>query len=395
MLAGGLGTNLTLQMLQVLFGCYNASKSRETQAIYTSSIGLKRGSPIVLDISERRRKLVRELVGEPVPRLWCPPLTHYAPDEEVDQDRMAAHWDFMAPHVNAFLVPGSTGDAWEMNDSEVRVLIDLSLRLAVEKNISLLLGVLKSDASATRKGISELLSTLKWKTGKNDSLEAMKASNVCGFTICPPRGHELTQEKIEVDLASVLELGLPMVLYQLPQVTDNEMSPSLVARLADRYENLVLLKDSSGVDRVAMEANGRSLLFLLRGAEGRYAQWLQESGGPYHGLLLSTANCFPRELRTIVALLEDGRGDEAINFSDHLTQVVEQVFALVRDMTDGNAFSNANKAVDHYMAFGADARLIRSPRLHAGTLIPEDVILRVGEVLESAHLIPDTGYLNQ
>jgi hypothetical protein len=87
-------------------------------------------------------------------------------------------------------------------------------------------------------------------------------------------------------------------------------------------------------------------------------------------------------------------GDEAIALSDHLTQVVSQVFALVTDIPEGNAFSNANKAVDHYMAFGAEARLIPPPMLHAGTRVPRDVILRVGEVLESAHLIPETGYLN-
>ena len=99
-------------------------------------------------------------------------------------------------------------------------------------------------------------------------------------------------------------------------------------------------------------------------------------------------------LKKIVALLEDERVGEAIDLSDRLTQVVNQVFALVRDMTDGNAFSNANKAIDHYMAFGTDARLILPPRLHAGTLIPKGVVLRVGEVLESADLIPDIGYLN-
>lgn len=349
----------------------------------------------MLEISKKRRNLLREMVGEPVPRLWCPPLTHYTPEIEVDQDRMMAHWGFMAPHVNAFLVPGSTGDAWEMNDSETRALIDLSLKLAANLNISLLMGVLKDDALATRLGISELLSILKHKTGRDDPIEAMKAGKVCGFTICPPRGSKLTQDKIEVELESVLELGLPIVLYQLPQVTENEMSPSLVARLADRYPNLMLLKDSSGRDRVALEADGRSLPILLRGAEGRYAQWLQESGGPYHGLLLSTANCFPRELKTIIALLEEGRGDEATTLSDRLTQVVEQVFAIVTDMPEGNAFSNANKAMDHYMAFGANSRLIGTPRLHAGTSIPKHVILRVGEVLESAHLVPDIGYLDQ
>lgn len=347
------------------------------------------------DITERRRKLLIELVGEPVPRLWCPPLTHYMPDVEIDTERMAAHWGYMAPHVKGFLIPGSTGDAWEMNDSEVRGLIDISLELALDFNIRLLMGVLKEDVKSTHQGILELVSVFKQRTGKDDPIEALKAARVCGFTICPPRGKELTQDKIEADLESVLELGFPIVLYQLPQVTENEMSPLLVKRLADRYANLMFLKDSSGRDRVALEADDSNLSFLLRGAEGNYSKWLKESGGPYHGWLLSTANCFPHELKMIVDLLEDGCGDKAITLSDRLTKVVEQVFALVIHMPEGNAFSNANKAVDHYMAFGADARLIRPPMLHAGTLIPKDVILRVGDVLESSNLIPNTGYLNQ
>jgi len=347
------------------------------------------------NISERRQEIIGEMVGKRMPRLWCPPLTHYTADGEVDRDRMAAHWKFMAPHVNAFLVPGSTGDAWEMRDFEVFEVVDLALKLAGEIGARLLLGALKEDTSATRRGIEELLATLKMKTGEDDPIRAMKASGVCGFVVCPPRGNELTQEEIEAGLESVLDLGLPTALYQLPQMTDNEMSPSLVARLVDHYANLILFKDSSGNDRVALGADGPRGLFLTRGAEGRYAQWLQETGGPYAGLLLSTANCFPAELRSIIDLLEGGSADEAVALSDRVTQAVNRVFTLVGDIPDGNPFANANKAMDHYRAFGADSRNIQPPRLHAGTVIPKDVILKVGDVLESLDLIPERGYLNR
>ena len=346
-------------------------------------------------ISEKRQQFVRELVGERMPRLWCPPLTHYTADGEVDKDRMAAHWRFMTPHVNAFLVPGSTGDAWEMQDFEVFEVVDLALKLAGDLNARVLLGVLKEDAPATRRGIAGLLATLKMKTGEDDPVKAMRAGNVCGFVVCPPRGSGLTQDEMEVGLESVLHLGLPTALYQLPQMTGNEMPPSLVARLADRHANLILFKDSSGEDRVALGADGPRGLFLTRGAEGRYARWLQETGGPYDGLLLSTANCFPGELRAIIDLLEGGRIDEAVALSDRLTQAVERVFALVGDIPDGNPFANANKAMDHYRAFGADARVTPPPRLHAGTVIPKDVILKTGEALESLDLIPGRGYLDR
>ena len=348
---------------------------------------------VLPDISEKRINLLKQMVGEPVPRLWCPSLTHYTQDIEIDQERMAAHWNFMSPYVNAFLIPGSTGDAWEMKDSEIRDLIDISLGLARERNSKLLIGVLKSDASATLEGISKWLSMLKKRTGEDNTIEAMKSAGVCGFTICPPRGNKLTQDEIGHELEVILEPGIPIILYQLPQVTENEMSPSLVAGLADHYANLILLKDSSGGDRIALNNDDSKLPFLLRGAEGNYAQWLLESGGPYHGLLLSSANCFPRELKKIITLLENGRVNEAIDLSDSLTRLIEQVFAFVSGIKEGNAFTNANKAMDHYIAFGKDARTIRPPILHAGIHIPEDVIKKAGDLLGSAGLIPDKGYI--
>lgn len=79
-------------------------------------------------IVERRQEILGEMVGKGMPRLWCPPLTHYTAGGTVDRDRMAAHWRCMVPHVSAFLVPGSTGDAWEMRDDEIRSVVDLALK---------------------------------------------------------------------------------------------------------------------------------------------------------------------------------------------------------------------------------------------------------------------------
>ncbi len=118
---------------------------------------------ILKDISGKRLDLLKQMTGEPVPRLWCPPLTHYTKGLEIDRNRMAAHWKFMSPHVNSFLIPGSTGDAWEMKDSEIYNLLDISLELAKNYNSKILIGVLKSDAPATLQGISEWLSMLKKK----------------------------------------------------------------------------------------------------------------------------------------------------------------------------------------------------------------------------------------
>jgi dihydrodipicolinate synthase/N-acetylneuraminate lyase len=176
-------------------------------------------------------------------------------------------------------------------------------------------------------------------------------------------------------------------------MTHNEMSPDLFVGLAGRYPHVILLKDTSGKDRVALQDKGESGVFLVRGAEGDYVKWLREGGGPYDGLLLSTANCFPAELRRMIVELQEGKIDAARAVSARLSQAVYEVFELVAGVPHGNPFTNANKAMDHFMAYGSDAEGRDPPRLHAGTRLPVDLIRKVGTVLREADLIPARGYL--
>lgn len=344
-------------------------------------------------ILAQRESLRKELVGGEIPRLWCPPLTHYRADGTLDKERMVAHWGSMQPYVRAFLIPGSTGDGWEMSNAEIDTLLDFALELAIGLDLLLLVGVLKTDVDSTIEAIAATMSRLKQKTRQKESLEALKQSRVCGFTVCPPRGADLTQEQMQADLATILELDLPTAIYQLPQVTENEMSTELIQGLAEGYGNLMLFKDSSGSDRFALEDKGQSGIFLLRGAEGNYANWLQELGGAYHGLLLSTANCFSTQLKAIITLLEEGKNEAAQNLSARLTQVVDLVFGLVNNLPQGNPFTNTNKAIDHFMAYGLEAEHLPSPMLHSGRRLPKEIVQEVGNILENAKLIPQTGYL--
>lgn len=203
----------------------------------------------------------------------------------------------------------------------------------------------------------------------------------------------MPQETIRDALAGILELGFPTALYQLPQVTQNEMSPETLAELAARFPNFILFKDTSGTDRVANSGQDFGGVFLVRGAEGGYATWLKSGGGPYDGFLLSTANCFGRELYQVIELLHAGRREEAQQLSDRLSAVVKEVFALVTGLSDGNAFANANKAMDHFFAHGPQAASVNPPRLHAGSRLPVEVIRQAGAALERHGFMPAAGYL--
>jgi dihydrodipicolinate synthase/N-acetylneuraminate lyase len=344
---------------------------------------------------EKRQTFLQEFFPAGIPRLWCPLLTHYGRDGSIDLDRMSAHFHHIVPWVKGFLIPGSTGDGWELDEQETMQVAEFALQQAQKQEIYLLLGALKRDTESVQRTISGMLKLIdpKGLTG-DDTVRILKDRRVCGFTVCPPAGKTLMQADMEAGLSRIFDLGLPNALYQLPQVTENEVSPETFGRLLGKYFNLIFFKDSSGQDRIATSATNKGGVFLVRGAEGDYAKWLRDAGGPYAGFLLSTANCFARELSTLIGNLEKGDQKKAEEISARLTAAITEVFALVQLLPCGNAFTNANKAIDHFFAFGPRADAKEGPMLHAKVRIPGDVIAATGVILNRRQLMPARGYLD-
>ena len=340
-----------------------------------------------------RRALLARLFPEGIPTLWCPLITHYDRDGAIDAQRMAAHLKHLSPCINGLLIPGSTGDGWELNDEETSRLLEIELEQSASLNLHLLIGVLRTEANQADRVMSETLDWLESRTDDGNIESSLIKSHVSGFTVCPPRGKELSQENIGEALASLLQRGWPTALYQLPQITLNEMHPELVAGLARHFPNFILFKDTSGADHVALSGQKLENVFLVRGAEGDYVRWLKAAKGPYDGFLLSTANCFGRELHQIVEDLAARRVKAAQEMSERLTACINEVFGIVTGLPHGNPFANANKVVDHFFAYGPRAADAPPPRLHAGSSLPVEALRATGETLSRNALMPGKGYL--
>ncbi len=341
----------------------------------------------------QRHALMHSLFPTGIPRLWCPMLTHFHADGRIDEQRMRAHLEHLSPYVQGLLIPGSTGEGWDLDDARVRELLTVTTQAAREWGAKLLIGVLRRDLDSM---LAVIQSTVNWlcdETGKATGTTAMLAANVVGFTVCPPTGPGLSQETIRESLAAVLELGHPTALYQLPQVTQNEMAPECVAELAANYPNFYLLKDTSGADRVVLSGVDLQGVFLVRGAEGQYSRWARAAGGPYDGFLLSTANCFARELAEVMDMATAGHVDDAARLAQRIENAVEACFLLVRDFPAANPFTNANKIVDHVMAYGAGAWNQDPPYLHNGQQLPAELVKQAEEILQQQDLTPPYGYL--
>jgi len=343
-----------------------------------------------------RAALLRTLFPGGVPQLWSPSLFFYDGRGGFDRDRQAAHFAFMARHVGGFLIPGSTGDAWEMENDEAIAALDLAIDFAVPQGIDLLAGVLRPSTGSMEELLERTLRHLCNRAGTASVVDAMEACRVRGVTIAPPTTPEpLSQASLADALEPLLAHGLPIALYQLPQVTGNRMSPELLAELAERHPNFILFKDSGGEDEVALSCLLPKELVLLRGAEGDYARWHAALGGAYDGFLLSTANAFPDRLAGILEALRAGQVEEASTQSSRLSAVVDEAFTAAEGLPDGNAFTNANKMLVHGMAFGQKARLLPPPVLHAGTILPADCVERTIAALEKEGMLPTRGYMGE
>lgn len=306
---------------------------------------------------------------------------------------MISHLRHVSPNIGGFLIPGSTGDGWELRPRETERVLQIALNQASQLGFSLLIGVLKPDIESMLAAIEQVLQTICARGEEADPITAMKSARVCGFAICPPAGKDVSQEEMRFGLASILDLNVPIALYQLPQVTKNEIGAEAVKNLADQYYNFVLFKDSSGSDRVVLAQQDLGGVFKVRGAETEYSKWLDGTRMGYDGFLLSTTNCFARELAQMMEYSYGGQHDLAQQISERISAIIIEVFQIVSPLKAGNPFANANKAMDHLFAFGSKAIAMPPPRLHNGATIPQEMIRRTAEILARHDSLPRDGYL--
>lgn len=350
------------------------------------------------DVKAMRTTVVSILHPRGIPALWCPPITHYAMSGAVDIERSQTHLSRIIPHAPCLLIPGSTGDGWEMDAVETNALLRSLLPLVGDLGGKVLIGALDPDAERAGQAMEGRMNLALEAAGAGFGFDGLRgepekaavacaAAGIAGFAVCAPAGEGRSQGEIGEALSAILSLGLPTALYQLPQVTKNEIAPETFAKLASEWPNLYLFKDTSGLDHIALADIDRGGVFFVRGAEGDFSRWISRSGTcegskverRYDGLLLSSANVFAAELAEMIALARAGEEEKSALLSGRVSRVLGSVFAEAAGLPYGNAFSNANRALDWVMAYG---RVLASgagspaakPRTHSGEKLPASLI---------------------
>tara|TARA_B110000003_G_C16552084_1_gene497010 strand:+ start:113 stop:1090 length:978 start_codon:yes stop_codon:yes gene_type:complete len=319
--------------------------------------------------------------------LWVPLLTHYTSSNipRLDEYRTSLQLMKIKNEVNQFLIAGTTGDGWELSDELLMDWIKFTqLGKVFQPNQKILFGAFgQTTAEVVRKArlIEEAIAKRPIR------------SEFAGLTICAPVKAAADQQEIIDHFIEIIEsTSAPLAIYQLPQIVKCTISAETFKFLAQSTSRITLFKDTSGFDEIAKENIGLKNVKLLRGAEGSYVENLKD-GGNYDGWLLSTANCFASNLRSIANETQSSNFSQAVAQSKELELLVNSLFNKAEEMSDGNIFSNINRAVDHIFAHGSEWRNYPA-RLFNGHTLSEEFLVNVDNLLVKAGFETQAGYIN-
>ena len=339
-------------------------------------------------VAKRRGELIRRLFPGGVPRILCPVLTHLTPDGAVDGFRMRAMIRSLAPHVGGLIAAGGTGDGWAMNRKQCAQVLDACLSEAKGLGMRVLFSVLEEETQDAYGTIVYHLYQLRREYGNESHIDNLAAAGLCGYSVCAPKGSDLSREEIEAELQPVMDLGVPIALVNAPDKTGSEISIETVNSFAEKYPHFFMYQDNSGDDLYVQNGSAPEGLLLIRGYEYDYSKWYRY----YDGFTLASANAFAPALARVWAELEDENPDAAEELSERLSLVFSNLVQIAGKF-DGDSLANAARIADHFRAYGKDAWDMDMPPLWNGQEPSYRDIEQAGDHINDSGLLNEQGYM--
>jgi 4-hydroxy-tetrahydrodipicolinate synthase len=206
------------------------------------------------------------------------------------------------------LVPcGTTGESATLTTDEHKALIALTVELARGR-----VPVLAGCGSNNTAHAVEL------------TRNAMEVGADAALHV-PPYYNRPNQEGIYGHLAAVAEVGIPIILYNVPARTITDIAVDTMARLS-RIPNVIGVKDATGnLARVSAQRLACGEAFIQLSGNDDMALGFNAMGGV--GCVSVTANIAPKLCSRFQEAMRDGRWDDAIALQDRLYPLHAALFS--------------------------------------------------------------------
>ncbi len=218
--------------------------------------------------------------------------TLFRADGPVDFDACQAHYARLAEAGVAGLVPNGSLGEYEALTEDERSAVVKSAMDSVGKMVEVVPGVSGKSGTEAR----------RWAEHAGQS--------GCRAVMClPPTSHAPTAEEVLAHFREVARVGLPIIVYNNPYSTRVDLTPPLLARLAE-IEQVVAVKEfSQDVRRVAAIRQAAPGLEIICGCDDTFVEAMFMGAT---GWIAGFANPFPRQSVELFDLCAAARWPEAI-----------------------------------------------------------------------------------
>lgn len=209
-------------------------------------------------------------------------VTPFTKDNKVNFDKLAELIEYHIENkTDAIVSCGTTGEATTMSDEEILSVLEFTVK-KVNGRIPVIAG-----------------------TGSNNTMHSVELSHkaealgVDGLLIITPYYNKANKSGLKKHFVTIAEsVNIPIILYNVPGRTCMNISPALIAELA-QVPNIVAVKEASGdLGQVAEIASLVPEDFAIYSGNDDSIVPLLSLGG--HGVISVLANVCPRETHDLV-----------------------------------------------------------------------------------------------
>jgi len=248
-------------------------------------------------------------------------LTPFDDDLSLAPDQLAANARGLVERgIGDVVVCGTMGEAGALSDDERRVVIET----AIASGARVTVGISSPDGpSAAARA------------------ETAAALGAFGVMCLPPTTYVADERELDAHFAAVASATeLPVMLYNNPEAARQDLAPETIARLAERHERIVAVKECSGdARRIAhlLELAGDRLEILVGGDDWALEGYAAGAVGWVSGV----ANVAPELCVELESLVAEGNLDLARECHNRLlplarldmTPKLVQYFKAALDLT--------------------------------------------------------------
>ncbi len=236
-------------------------------------------------------------------------VTPFNEDKTVDYNALERLVNFQIDNgIDYLVVLGTTGEPATLTPDE-QIKVQQKIIAVNNKRLPLVLGVGGNNTMAIV-----------------DALKTNDLSNYDAILSVSPYYNKPTQEGIYQHFKAISGASpLPIILYNVPGRTAQNMEPKTVIRLANDFENIIAIKEAAGDLKQAKELiDNTSSNFLVISGDDMIALPMILAGG--YGVISVIGQALPKDFSKLIQFGLEGKKEEAYQYQDKIKESINLIF---------------------------------------------------------------------